>query len=111
MDLIDVKRTEADKKAEREKWEGSPISGDDYPYGLCLHLDNETIAKLGLTEADFDTGQPVAVIGSGMITSESINSINGKKHRSMTIQLQKLNVHQEAQKVAVTDTLYGGAKK
>jgi hypothetical protein len=111
MDLIDVKRTEADKKAERDKWDKPATSSmEDYPYGLTLHLDNETIGKLGLSDADFDAGQPVAVIASGMIVSESLNSVGGKKMRSMSIQLQKMSVHQEAQKVSAVDALYGDKK-
>lgn len=110
MDLIDVKRTAADKKRDEERWKVGPESTEDYPYGLTLHLDDDTIEKLGLSEASFDTGQPVAIIASGMITSESINTYNGKTRRSMSIQLQKLNVHQEAQHVSPVETLYGGSK-
>lgn len=112
MDLIDVKRTAEDKKKEKERWSGDSVATmEDYPYGLQLHLDDDTIDKLGLSDADFDAGQPVAIIASGMISSENLSLVAGKRRHSMTIQIQKLNVHQEAQKVALADTLYGAEKK
>ena len=58
MDLVDVRRTDADKQAEAKRWEGTE-GQDDYPYGLSIHINDEVMAKLGLTEKDFDAGQPV----------------------------------------------------
>ena len=80
MDLIDVKRTEADKTKEREEWDKpSAANMDDYPYGLTLYLDDRTLEKLGLSEADFDTGEPVMVCASGVISEDAMRSVGGVK--------------------------------
>lgn len=109
MDLIDIKRTEADRKAERARWESVPAEQDDYPYGLTLHLDNETLEKMGLTEADFDAGQPVTVQIEGYISEDSIRSVNGEPRRSMTIQTRKIAVNQEKEASDIGTALYGGS--
>lgn len=108
MDLIDVKRTKADKKAERERWEGDSTEGmEDYPYGLTVHIDDETMEKLGLAGADFDTGQPVMLVSEAIITEDRINTINGKTRRSMSIQLRKLAISQGDAQPDMATTLYG----
>lgn len=109
MKLTDVKRTKADKKAEQERWKdgGAVENMDDYPYGLTLHLDDEVLEKLGLTDADFDTGQPVMLTSEAIITEDRINTVNGKTRRSMSIQLRKIAISQEEDKDSITTNLYG----
>jgi len=110
MDLVDVKRTKADKEAERKRWEGESAVAemDDYPYGLTLHLDDQTMEKLGLSGTDFDTGEPVKLVAEAVITEDRINTINGKTRRSMSIQLRKMALTQDGEKEDVATTLYGG---
>lgn len=108
MDLIDVKRTKADKKAESDRWKGDSVEEmDDYPYGLTVNLDDDTMGKLGLTDKDFDTGEPVMLMAEAVITEDRINTINGKTRRSMAIQLRKIAITQGDEKADVSTTLYG----
>lgn len=108
MDLIDVKRTKADKKAESDRWKGDAVEEmDDYPYGLTVNLDDDTMSKLGLTDKDFDTGEPVMLMAEAVITEDRINTINGKTRRSMAIQLRKIAISQGEGKADVSTTLYG----
>lgn len=65
MELVDIKRTKADKKAEKKRWD-EPYEGDDYPYGLQLHLDDETIKKMGL--GDFDADQVVRLEAQAFVS-------------------------------------------
>jgi hypothetical protein len=108
MDLVDLKRTAADKKAEEERWKGEAVGdGSDYPYGLSVHLDHQTITKLGLVDADFDAGDDVQMVATCIITNDSVNKVNGKTMRSMTVQIQKMALSQDK----ATDTvgvLYNG---
>lgn len=48
MDMVSMKRTAADKRA--DKMEQAPIEAiaPDYPYGLCIHLDKDELDKLGM---------------------------------------------------------------
>jgi len=104
--LVSVARTEADKKKEAEAWEKPSTSAmDDYPYGLRLYLDNETIQKLGI--GDFDAGDPVMICAEGMITEDSINVANGVKRRSLSIQITKICLDQEGEMKDVATELYG----
>ncbi len=106
MDLVDIKRTDADKKAEEKRWE-EPSEREDYPYGLSIHIDEEAMAKLGLSEKDFDTGQPVKVMAEGFISNDSITRTGGKSRRSMSIQFTKLCVDQESEGTSISEAMYG----
>jgi len=108
MELVSVKRTAEDKKKEREAWDKpSTETMDDYPYGLCLHLDAETLEKLGITETDFDAGNSVGIVAEAMITEDAARSVNGKVKRSISLQITKLSVSQAAASVDLSETLYG----
>lgn len=106
MDLVDVRRTPEDKKAEKDRWD-SPEGQDDYPYGLSIHINDETMAKLGLTDKDFDAGQPVMIHAEGFISEDSVRTVNGEKKRSMSIQFRKLAVEQGEAGPDVATALYG----
>lgn len=109
MELVDLKRTAADKKAEAELYDSKPAVStmDDYPYGLCLHLDAATLEKLGITETDFDAGNSVGIVAEAMITEDAARQVNGKVKRSISLQITKLSLSQAAEKVDLADTLYG----
>lgn len=101
--LVDMKRTAADKKAEAEKWE-KPYSGDDYGYGMSISLDNAALEKLGV--GDLDAGETVNLVAECAITADRVETINGKKERSLTIQIHKMALSQ-GEATDVVGTLYG----
>src|SRR5688500_7403155 len=90
-DLVDMKRTAADKKEEQEKWD-KPFSSDDYGYGMSISLDNAALEKLGV--GDLDAGETVHMVAECAITADRIETINGKKERSLTIQIHKMALSQ-----------------
>jgi hypothetical protein len=96
-ELVDLVRTKAEKKAELDSWEKGPTETDrpDYPYGLTLFLDYNTLKKMGLTDRDFDAGQPVEIHAQAMITEDRIEIINGEKRHSISLQVQKMALDQE----------------
>ncbi len=102
-DLVDMKRTPAEKKRDSE-----PIaeSMDDYGYGLSLHLDNEAIAKLGLTDADIDVEQPMMLVAACIVSSENISTVGGKRRRSMSLQIQKMGLSQETPRASPGEVLF-----
>lgn len=103
MNLTDVKRTEAEKKSEQEKWE-TPTNGDDYPWGLTLNLDNATIEKLGL--GDMDANEEVRVYARAFISSDSIEKRNGGTERRVSLQITHLGVTQSDTDEATAKELY-----
>jgi len=110
--LVDLARTKAEKKAESDRWNSIETASEDrpdYPYGLTLSLDYETVKKMGLSERDFDAGQPVTITAEAMITEDRIEIINGEKRHSISLQVQKMALGQETEEVA--DRFYKAASK
>jgi len=106
MELTDIKRTEADKKAEAKKYE-TLSTEEDYPWGLSVSLDDATIKKLKL--GDLDAEEEVMLVGSGFVSEDSSNLVNGKKTRNIRIQLQKIAVTQPTRSDPASE-LYGDKK-
>lgn len=106
MELIDLKRTEADKKAEAKRWE-SIDERDDYPYGLSIHISEEVAEKLGLSDKDFDAGNPVKIVAEGFISEDRVTQSNGSKRRSLSIQMTKMAVDQEGESTSISGAMYG----
>lgn len=104
MDLVDVKRTKADKEAEKERWESSE-ERDDYPWGLRIHIDEETAEKLGL--GDLDAGQDVMLHAKCFVAEDSINKTNGKTRRNMALQITAMKLEQGEAGPDVATALYG----
>lgn len=68
MKLTPMKRTEAEKKAEKDRYnKPMPSSGEDYGYGLCISLDKSALQKLGLKPSKLDVGDEVSFEGRGII--------------------------------------------
>lgn len=105
--MVDLARTAAEKKAELERWENGPKEADrpDYPYGLTLFLDYETLKKMGMADRDFDAGQPVKIQAEAMITEDRIEIVNGEKRHCISLQVQKMALDQDAADMA--EKLYG----
>lgn len=101
--LVDMKRTAADKKAEQDRW-AEPYSGDDYGYGLSITLDDAAVKKLGV--GDLDAGQKVTLCAECEITADRVETLNGKKTRSITLQLHKMALSQ-GEATDVVGALYG----
>ncbi len=67
MELHSMKRTKAEKKSTSPEV-ATPYEGDDYPYGLEISLEKESLAKLGLDIDDFVVGGEVEIICHAEVT-------------------------------------------
>jgi hypothetical protein len=88
MSLTDMKMSK--KEAKREH----AIEARDeprYPYGLTLNLDKNVLDKLGIDKLP-EVGDEMIVAGIGVIESAHEHSRQSGKDRSVSIQLQKLEV-------------------
>lgn len=83
-ELISVARTPSEKQEAAGRYD-EPSNMEDYPYGLSMYLDNDTIEKLEI--GDIDTADGVMIHAKGMIREDSMTIINGKKRRSLSIQI------------------------
>lgn len=86
--LVSMKRTRKDKKNSGHE---ISTSGEDFPFGLSLNLDDESLAKLGITKLP-GVGEEMIVAGIGKVESVSERSDSNRKSRNVTIQLEKLAI-------------------
>jgi hypothetical protein len=87
-----MKRTKADKKAEEEKYSSNKIGGDDYPYGLSVHLDHHSLKKLGLHGALPKVGSKIPMTAHAHVKSTREENRDGKMHRSMELELRHMSM-------------------
>lgn len=67
---------------------GEAKTRDEYPWGLRISLDNETIKRLGIdAKAMPSVGDIIAVVGMAKVCSVSSHSSDGNEQRS-SIDLQ-----------------------
>lgn len=105
-ELVSVARTEADKQKEAGGWkEASTANMDDYPYGLSIYMNNETIEKIGV--GDLDAEEEVSIVARGFVKEDGVTVINGKKSRNLSIQITKMAIDQNASPSNLAKTLYG----
>lgn len=83
-ELVSVARTPSEKQEMAGKYDSADTM-EDYPYGLSMYLDNDTIEKLKISDLDAEDG--VMIHAKGMIREDSVTIINGKKRRSLSIQI------------------------
>lgn len=91
MALKSMKVTKADRKAKEEKYCVPCLDSDDYPYGLRIHLDSEMLDKLGIKKLP-KAGATFTLSASGTVKSTEVNDRNGKETKSMSLQIEKLDV-------------------
>lgn len=63
-----------DPEKEKAKYAeaSSTLPQQRYPYGLCLHLDDEVVAKLGLSKLP-EVGKPIMLVAKVDVSSVSSN--------------------------------------
>lgn len=87
--------------------EPKPGDGPRYPYGLCLYLDDETLAKLGITELPA-VGAELQLSAKVVVTSIGMNQQqDGDKEQRAELQITDMDLGGAPRDVA--KSLYGGA--
>ena len=82
------------KLEESEKGTGAEVSMDspDYPYGLSITLEKESLAKLGKSAADYKMGDKVAISAVAHVKSISSSQYeDGGNHESVTLQITEMD--------------------
>lgn len=90
--MVDLRRTEEEKeKSFKETSYCSPSSQPDYPYGLCLSFDQETLEKLNMDNDDVCVGDMIHLHAMAKVTSVSRND-NETLGPQCRIELQLTNI-------------------
>lgn len=111
MKLVSTKRTEAEKKAEKERYSTkSPVvgGGDEYPYDTRLCLNKTILGKLGISPKDFKVDQKVDVQIVAHV--KSLRSSEGKEYESSEIELQIEKIGLEKRAASAKDAVYSAVK-
>lgn len=110
MKLVSTKRTAAEKKAEKARYDTPCSLGepDEYPYDTRLTLGKSVLAKLGLSPKDFKVGQKVDVT----IVAEvrSLRMAEGKSYDSNEVELQITEIGAEKRAKSMKDAVSDGVK-
>jgi hypothetical protein len=93
--MVSMARTPAEAKAEAAKYDAPSISTavsvPTYPYGLCISLDEEILAKLGMQGDLPEIGEVMQFTALAKVTSASMNERekpDGSKEQCCRIELQ-----------------------
>ena len=103
--LVDMKLT----KKEAKDNEVAPES-PRYPYGIQISLDDEELKKLNFDSLP-DVGDEFIVVGVGPVTSVRQSEREAGSDRSISIQLQKLEVGPAVRGGAATDSALAAVSK
>lgn len=103
MDLVNLKNGTDTYQDES----GQTKTRDDYPWGLCINLDNETLKKLGATPQP--VGTEVMITAKATIKSMSTRDDgDGVRHdASLQITDMALSPASAEQSKTAAETLYG----
>ncbi|TNV22121.1 hypothetical protein FH968_04400 [Buttiauxella sp. B2] len=106
MELVNLK-TGTDSYQDES---GKTQTRDDYPYGLCLYLDNETLEKLGAQPQK--VGTEVMITARAVIKSTSEREREDGVYRSADLQITDMSIApaEATQQKTAADTLYGSAE-
>jgi hypothetical protein len=104
MALIDMKLTAKEAKAEVACCP-SEDSGPAYPYGLSLNLDDEVLAKLGLTEMPA-VGAKMMLMAEVEVTGTSQYSNQDGKEGNVNLQITAMELN-PSDKPSAAERLYG----
>lgn len=102
-DLVSMKLTESDRKAREKEMLSSPsYEGEQYPWGLSLNLDNDTMKRLALK--GLTAGQELMLTAKVKVTSSTVSSYDdGKENASASLQITDMALDLPSAK----PTLYG----
>lgn len=86
MELVnlELKPAEAEAETTEAKENEKPI----YPYGLCLHITDETLAKLGLEGCD--VGDELHIMAVAKVIGTSEQEYEGGKHATLDVQITEM---------------------
>ena len=93
MKLISMKRTKTEKKGNIETCAPCDSSSvEEYPYGLEIRLEKESLKKLGIDVDDIAIGRKVIIEATAKVTNlnKSISASNDSS--SMSIQITDMAV-------------------
>lgn len=105
--LVSMKLSKADLKEREDAIMSAPkLDGDQYPWGLSLHLDNDSMEKLKLK--GLPAGQEMMLVAKVKVTNSSVSSEgDGKETASASLQIMEMALDLPPARTSLADGLYG----
>lgn len=94
---------------ERKEYTSEAITSDapSYPWGLCIHLDDDALNKLGLTEMPA-VGTELMVMAKVVVKGTSAHARDGEMdHRSVEMQITDMELGPVSSASSAATALYG----
>lgn len=104
---MELKNMKMSKEQMKECCEPTAMTDrPEYPYGLCIRLDEESIKKLGITDLP-EAGQSVMIMARASVDSVSQRDTqNDGKYRDLSLQITDMSIAMEPEKKDPAETLY-----
>lgn len=83
----------------------NPEDAPKYPWGTSLDLDNDTLAKLGITKLP-EVGEEVAITAIAKVTRISANEDQGGTRQCLGLQITTMEVGIPSQVTSAASKLY-----
>ncbi len=97
-------------KKERSSREETVLSeAPTFPFGLSVHLDEDSLEKLNVKELP-EVGTEFEMVATVKVTSVSENETDEGTRRSVALQITDMALFHVDKKGKPEDTLYGGKK-
>lgn len=104
MKMVSMKLDKKDVK--KEMAEHSISDMPEYPYGLNIRLDDESIKKLGISELP-EVGSDMVVLAKVKVEEvSSRDSLNGNENTSISLQITDMSLEKNKERKPTTEVLY-----
>ena len=101
--MIDMKRTKSESDESKEVAMGE----EDYPYGLSISLDQDSLEKLGIAELP-KVGAEMMLMAKVKVTSTNESQHENQSHKSVSLQITEMELEQgQAERPAASSVMYG----
>lgn len=106
MALVNMKMS-SDEAKEYNTVDGGMTDAPEYPYGLCIRLDDDALEKLGMTALPA-IGTEMMVMAKVIVKSTSAYSRQGgEDHKDVELQITDLEIGAVSASKDAAGALYG----
>lgn len=110
--MVSMAKTVQEKQDEVRPYDQRPAEDvPDYPYGLELNLNNDSMRKLQVNRGQLKPGDRVVGQFVAMVTSANAEQVNTLVEHRATLQLQELGIELMAEEDNRADRMYGGSNE
>jgi len=90
-----LKNMENSPKDKKKAIEVEPCPQPDFPYGLRIELNKDSLKKLGLKVSDFEIASEVCLVAKAEVCGISSNKRSNYESESVSLQICELSIKDE----------------